>query len=157
MWTWPEITWRTSPWARSAARKGSRSARQIASVGTPSGQIEWFFDVFLVQEQRIADLPELRAILASRRDLEATRAQRDEKRREHERLVQRQERLRKNIDAMHRHEQADKWRQELASSEERLTALEEIDLPGLEEKEQAVLQALDRQIEALSLVLDSES
>ncbi|MCB9880424.1 MAG: hypothetical protein H6834_01435 [Planctomycetes bacterium] len=124
---------------------------------TTSGQIEWFFDVFLVQEQRIADLPELRAILASRRELEATRAHRDEKRREHERLVQRQERLRKNIDAMHRHEQADKWRQDLAASEERLTALEEIDLPGLEEKEQAILQTLDRQIEALSLVLDPES
>ncbi len=123
---------------------------------TTSGHLEWFFDVFLLQERKLAERQELRDILAARRDLAATRSNIEEKRREHERLQERQERLRKNIDAMQRHEHADTWRNELAMSEERLVRLEELELPELEARERDILERLDRLIEALSLVLDAE-
>lgn len=118
------------------------------------GQFHWFFDVFLAQETKIADRPELRDILTARRELESVRRDIEERRREHDRLQQRQDRLRKNVDALHRHEDADKWRGELSSSEERLFVLEETELPDLEARERATVERIEASIHALNLVIN---
>lgn len=130
-----------------------RAPQQTSISISTHGQFQWLFDVFLLENPKIATRNEFRELATLRGALEGIRRDLEALRNEHSRLQQRQERLRKNVDALRRHEHADKWRDELSASEERLYLLEEKEIPETESRERAKLEEIEAKIFALSMTI----
>ena len=98
----------------------------------------------------LADDPNIRHCLEIQERWDAKNGEIRQATEQMERLTQRQDRLRKNIDVAGNDEQSNRWRADLGRAEDQLVQLEEQTIPALQKEAEAIEAELWQAVRSLS-------
>ena len=118
-----------------------QSSAQLAD-SSEKPRLAWLESNIVAVDSPLAEEPAIRNCLALRRRLDDKLADSEAAEKEINRLIARQERLRKNIRAGGHEVQNNRWKTELGNAEERIVELEESELPKLHTEAKAMQSQL---------------
>lgn len=113
-------------------------------------QIDWLEQNLVATNGPLAEEPGVQACLRIQQELEAKRQDVTTAVNETERLAERQERMRKNIQSGGQDELISRWRNELDEAEQAIKQIEEERIPALREEEKSLNSQLKDELRSLS-------